>query len=250
MSSFFAILWLAANVAMVIFIVKTVKEKEPELKKKKRKIWLICLGIAFISLILFGTTSDSTKTDKQTSNTSESEKLSDVNEETKNVATEIEEAVDKNEVEKAEAAQDDSDEADATVDDSSADSNDNSSTSDETQSVDNETMVKVLIAATDGILKENFGSDNYTISYDDNMVTINVWQEGVAMGAAGVKTGLVDRSEWDTMVDNMQYMSNSIYDAYKPYDVDVAINIVNDQNKENTLVTFLDGIKVYDALDE
>ena len=52
------------------------------------------------------------------------------------------------------------------------------------------------------------------------------------------------------MVDNMQYMSNSIYDAYKPYDVDVAINIVNDQNKENTLVTFLDGIKVYDALDE
>ncbi|MBO4808730.1 MAG: hypothetical protein J5537_06770 [Lachnospiraceae bacterium] len=250
MSSFFAILWLAANVTMVVFIIKTVKEKQPEHKKKKRKIWLICLGIAFVSLILVGVTNDSKNSDKQTSSSSDTEKISEVNEETQNVAAEIAEEVEKNEVEKAEVVQDVSDQDASTVDDSNTDSNENSSDTDEAQTVDNETMVKVLIAATDGILKENFGSDNYTISYDDNMVTINVWQEGVAMGAAGVKTGLVDRSEWDTMVDNMQYMSNSIYDAYKPYDVDVAINIVNDQNKENTLVTFLDGIKVYDALDE
>ena len=58
MSTFFALVWLAANIAMVVFIVKAIKEKEHEAKKKKRKIWLLCLLVAFISLVIFVATAD------------------------------------------------------------------------------------------------------------------------------------------------------------------------------------------------
>ena len=41
MSGFFTLLWLIANVVMIIFIIKPVKEKDKEAKKGKRKVWLI-----------------------------------------------------------------------------------------------------------------------------------------------------------------------------------------------------------------
>ena len=40
--------WLAANVVMVVFIIKAVKEKESEKKKKNQRIWLISLAIAVV----------------------------------------------------------------------------------------------------------------------------------------------------------------------------------------------------------
>lgn len=84
MSTFFAFLWLAANIAMVVFIIKAIKEKDHEEKKKKRKIWLICLAVAVISLFVFAVTDDSsndeadTNTEISTNQTStESEEVTD-----------------------------------------------------------------------------------------------------------------------------------------------------------------------------
>lgn len=66
MSGLFTLLWLVANVVMIIFIIKTVKEKDKEAKKGKRKIWLISLAAAFVCLILIGVTSGGTDSSEST----------------------------------------------------------------------------------------------------------------------------------------------------------------------------------------
>ncbi|MBO6299352.1 MAG: hypothetical protein J6N53_10960, partial [Lachnospiraceae bacterium] len=49
-----ALLWLAANVVMAIFIVKTAKEKDQVKKKKDRMVWLISLGVASVMFFVVG----------------------------------------------------------------------------------------------------------------------------------------------------------------------------------------------------
>ena len=69
MSSLFTLLWLVTNVVMIVFIIKTIKSKEIELKKKNRKIWLISLAAAFLFLIIAVATSPTTPTDDKTETT-------------------------------------------------------------------------------------------------------------------------------------------------------------------------------------
>jgi len=112
-----------------------------------------------------------------------------------------------------------------------------------------EDEIKSLIAAAEVVLKKNFG-DNYNISYEGNAVTINLWQPGITAGAVGVKSGTVSKSDWNYMVGGVESMSNSVYKYFKPYGIDVIVNVLNDVNKENTLLSFIDGVKFYDILDD
>lgn len=113
-----------------------------------------------------------------------------------------------------------------------------------------EEQIKMLVAASEIILKQNFG-DDYNISYDAaaKMVTINVWKDGIAAGAMGVQAGTVSKSDWTTMVNGVQSMAKSVYGNFEPYGVSVNVNVLNDINKDNTLLSFLNGVKFYDAVD-
>ena len=123
-------------------------------------------------------------------------------------------------------------------------------TSTETTLTDEE-QVKTLVAAAEIILKQYF-EDDYNISYDEEekMVTINVWRDGVAAGAIGVQAGTVSKGDWTAMVDGLQSMSESVYDNFEPYGVNVNVNVLNDTNKDNVLLSFLNGVKVYDAVND
>ena len=74
MSGLFVLLWLAANIVMIVFIIKTVKEKDVEAKKAKRKIWLISLAAAFVFLILVGVTGGSSDSSDSNETTEEDNK--------------------------------------------------------------------------------------------------------------------------------------------------------------------------------
>lgn len=112
-----------------------------------------------------------------------------------------------------------------------------------------EATLDLLVAASEVVLSKSFGK-NYTISRKDSLVTINVWQDGVAMGAAGVEAGLLDKKEWTTMTKSVQKVAESMYSAYEPYGVSVNFNVLNDTNKDNILLSYLNGVKVYDVLDK
>ena len=103
----------------------------------------------------------------------------------------------------------------------------------------------------DATLNDSFG-ENYSIEIDDNFITISVWQDGIAQGALLASTG--DSScidAWNTMVDGMVSMADGINDSLQYVDADdlhVYINVLNDENPENTLLSIMDGTVIYDAV--
>ena len=97
MNTFLSILWLVSNLVMVFFIFQTIREKNNEVKRRKRKRWQVCLVIACVSFVAFGVLNNSfgSKDDeKETSSSIEKEddeKTVDKNDESSN-SEEIEDA--------------------------------------------------------------------------------------------------------------------------------------------------------------
>ncbi|MBR1796839.1 MAG: hypothetical protein IJ757_02310 [Clostridiales bacterium] len=100
-------------------------------------------------------------------------------------------------------------------------------------------------------LNNAFG-DNYTLSFEDGFITISVWQNGVAQGAALASSGNQTYIDgWNNLVDSMQTMADGIYsglDYVNADDIHIIINVLNDENLDNTLLTFIDGVVTYSAI--
>lgn len=98
------------------------------------------------------------------------------------------------------------------------------------------------------------GFDNYTVDTQDDTIVVNVWQDGIAMGAASAQYGDSSaQSAWETMKDSAVEMSNSFKELARTAgrdDITVVMNVINDQNQDNTLLTVIDGIVTYDCLDD
>ena len=123
-------------------------------------------------------------------------------------------------------------------------SNDKSNTS----SVDDEIENLMIITELDLIARENSSGIHYSISRDGDTVYINLWQDGLAEGAGYVMNGTLPKSQWTSVIDSMKSYSSEVYAEYKPYKVNVVVNLLNNLNKENTLATFKNGKKVYDVV--
>lgn len=200
--------------------------------KPALKYGIIAAGWIVYLLLAYGGQANN----KQSSTTSEppavvetqtDEKQEEVKEEIIEEAEETEAAVEE-EVEETAAEEDSSTEAE--VDDAT---------------------VEFLMENTESILKENFGEDNYSLSRDGDIVTINVWQDGIAVGAMGAASGNEELKDgWNNMLSNMEGMAKSSYDLYKPYNMNVNVNILNDQNKEKVLASYYNGILIYDSVAE
>lgn len=98
------------------------------------------------------------------------------------------------------------------------------------------------------------GFDNYTVDTQDDTIVVNVWQDGIAMGAASAQYGDSSaQSAWETMKDSAVEMSNSFKELARTAgrdDITVVMNVINDQNQDNTLLTVIDGAVTYDCLDD
>ena len=100
-------------------------------------------------------------------------------------------------------------------------------------------------------MRKNYGN-NYTVEIDGNVVTYNIWMDGVAYGALLASQGAdAYLKMWNEMLDGISSMASSIqkyYDETCKESVIVAVNVVNDANKENVLATVLSGLVVYDSV--
>ncbi len=101
-------------------------------------------------------------------------------------------------------------------------------------------------------IQEGFGSD-YTITTDEDTITVSVWKEGVAAAVTFVQAagGDTNHPDWVTVKESFTSLYNSLNElliagGYNDYSI--FLNALNDQNKENTLLTIAYGIIIYDAL--
>lgn len=101
-------------------------------------------------------------------------------------------------------------------------------------------------------LAQNFGENNYTLEYDDTSATINLWADNVAMGAILAASGDENsKKAWITLVDSQKSLCNNIVEQIEDTGAEnyyVMINVLNDVDKSKTLLSVLNGVVIYDAV--
>ncbi len=103
----------------------------------------------------------------------------------------------------------------------------------------------------DYLVTMQFGDNHRTVA-EGNTLQVAVWKENVALAAAEAQAGNEElRAAWFDMGENMAGLSRSLYDAMANFDLEggpVILYLLNDQNPENVLLTFVDGEKIYDVV--
>jgi hypothetical protein len=94
--------------------------------------------------------------------------------------------------------------------------------------------------------------DHYSLDVADGVATVNLWQDGIASCTVYAATGDETTMEaWNTMVESMCSLSAQIYSSSADVgyeNVTSVINVLNDENMENTLLTIVNGEVFYDAV--
>lgn len=110
-----------------------------------------------------------------------------------------------------------------------------------------------MIALISPLLEENYGG-NYNIEGDETGISIDVWEEGITAGAmyaaAGDKENLAG---WKELKKGTGAFASATYDTVKQLtgneNISVAVNVLNDTNKDNVLLIYINGVCVYDCLE-
>lgn len=98
-------------------------------------------------------------------------------------------------------------------------------------------------------MMDNF--ENCEITNDGEVITANVWVDGLAleMGINEINENESYKESWDVMVGNITELSISSQDLVESIgvqNVPVIINVLNDINKNLTLLTVTNGVVIYD----
>ena len=86
---------------------------------------------------------------------------------------------------------------------------------------------------------------------DEATISVNVAESGLALEAVLIKSN-GNFTEWRKMKKELQNFAQNIYKFVKDSgfeDTIVFVNLLNDQNKENSLIMYMNGILIYDAID-
>ena len=100
-------------------------------------------------------------------------------------------------------------------------------------------------------MKDSF--ENYEVVNDGKAIFINVWDEGLSlnMGLATLN-GEEYKEEWDNMVESMKEMCSMAYSVVNEdmglSNVPVTLNLLNDMNKDLTLLSITNGVVFYDSV--
>lgn len=97
-----------------------------------------------------------------------------------------------------------------------------------------------------------YGS-NYEASYDESGITVNVWEDGTAATAVLAQNGDKEAKEtWDNLVKSVTDMTvatkKEIMEKNGYGNKMFAVNVLNDEKKETTLLTIADGVVFYDVV--
>ena len=113
------------------------------------------------------------------------------------------------------------------------------------------TSMETLCSLLEMTLKDNF--DHYDVSYEDDSITVSVWQDGIAASLAAIQMvgGDSTNSDWMSLKESTRKLAESLcglIDTAGRTDVYLYTSVQNDQNTDNTLLMYLDTTLIYDCL--
>ena len=100
---------------------------------------------------------------------------------------------------------------------------------------------------------QSYEEGKYKVEYDDNSITLSVWGDNVSMGAVLAASGNEEaRQSWESnIVDSYVELNKQIVEQAKENGLNDAIimtNVLNDANLDNTLLSVVNGVVVYDCV--
>lgn len=119
-------------------------------------------------------------------------------------------------------------------------------------STDNSDM-KFFAAIVEYAASQSYEEGKYKVEYDDNSITLSVWGDNISMGAVLAASGNEEAKQaWESsIVDANVKLNKQIVEQAKENGLDDAIimtNVLNDANLDNTLLSVVNGVVVYDCV--
>ncbi len=114
-----------------------------------------------------------------------------------------------------------------------------------------ETSYDDFVAGLKTTLSSTYG-DNFSVEDDGKTLTISIWQDGVAKEAAYIVDGIETNDDaWNNMKAAVQNLASTCFLSANANGASrhVCVNILNDQNQSNVLLSYLDGECIYDAVE-
>lgn len=121
-----------------------------------------------------------------------------------------------------------------------------------TESTEIQLSVDDIATLYDAALKGNY--EHYTIDTSDDMISVSVWGDNIALGTTYAKLGnQTALDSWNTLVDSTVTMNKSLVDLAEAGgrdDLIVLVNILNDQDTTKTLLTVANGVVFYNCVSD
>ena len=110
--------------------------------------------------------------------------------------------------------------------------------------------LEYLLDLLESSLADSFG-DNLIVKEEDGVVSVTVWEDGIATAATLAKSNSSAKDSWDEMVESFLELDGSVEELLELTghdDYDVMLAIANDLNTDNLLLVVYNGQVVYDTV--
>lgn len=100
------------------------------------------------------------------------------------------------------------------------------------------------------VVKDHF--EHYDVYHENGIITVNVWADGVAIGATLAAGGSEKYiTDWNDLVESQKEMCLSICDLVDTLGLEetmVMVSVLNDGNTDNVLLSIMEGVVIYDCV--
>ena len=117
----------------------------------------------------------------------------------------------------------------------------------EEDETNNNLSVDECIFVLEALIKSNFDNNayHYTISQEDNIISINQWWNDVELGVS-----IATEKEWNEFVNSVKVANNAYQQIFldnNHSEIIVINNIVSDKNQDYLILSVFGGEVLYDA---
>lgn len=125
----------------------------------------------------------------------------------------------------------------------------------ETSDSTTESDMMYFAAIVEYAASQSYEEGKYKVEYDDNSITLSVWGDNISMGAALAASGNEEAKQaWESnIVESNVELNKQIVEQAKENGLNDAVivtNVLNDANLDNTLLSVLNGVVIYDCVSD
>lgn len=109
--------------------------------------------------------------------------------------------------------------------------------------------LRLYLSVLDSTLQENY-PNHYSIGTEESTITVNIWETGLTESAMIMDAA--DISGWEMFKTGISSMASDFYAGLSDVGIEdkhLIINVLNDNNLNNAILSYMDGVCTYDMME-